>query len=202
MKFNLFLDSSNTDLIVAIYNGDKQLGKVQYEAWQRQSEMMIPEIYKLMDKHHLVKDELEGIIVTIGPGSYTGIRIALTIAKTISLALNCKVYPISSLYSMADFNNPSICLINARSKRSYIGVYDKNNVLLNDCIMENDDVIKYIESHKDYKVIGDVEYLKIDGEKPDISKQISFIYKYLSSDSNPLYIKPIYLKDTYEIKIN
>ena len=45
---------------------------------------------------------------------------------------------------------PSICLINARSGRSYIGVYQDDQILLEDQIMKNDEVLNYIEEHPDY----------------------------------------------------
>jgi len=202
MKSFLFLDSSNIDLIVAFLTKEKVIDFVQYEAWQRQSENMIPEINNLMEKNHIKKEDIEGIIVTIGPGSYTGIRIALTIAKIMSLALGCKVYPISSLWAMADFTKPSIALINARSERSYIGVFDKDKVILNDQIMTNEDAIKYINEHKDFEVFGDLEYLGFSNKKNKIFEQILSILPFLKEAENSLFIKPIYLKENYDTKQN
>ena len=71
-----------------------------------------------------------------GPGSYTGIRIALTIAKTIVFALNIPLYLVSSLQVMKVGDKPTICLTNARSQRSYIGVYQGQKEILSDRIMK------------------------------------------------------------------
>ena len=97
MKYYLLLDSSNTSLTVALGNKDSLIDEISYEAWQTQSEHMIPEINNLLDKHSVSRNDIIGVMVSIGPGSYTGVRIALTIAKVIALALKVNVYPVSAL---------------------------------------------------------------------------------------------------------
>ena len=116
--FVILLDSSNTSLTVGIANQDKVLESISYEAWQSQSEYMIPELDKLLSKYNVNYKDISSVVVSIGPGSYTGVRIAITIAKTIATATGCKLYGISSLRCQKDRKNPSICLINARSGRS------------------------------------------------------------------------------------
>ncbi|MFA6675612.1 MAG: tRNA (adenosine(37)-N6)-threonylcarbamoyltransferase complex dimerization subunit type 1 TsaB, partial [Bacilli bacterium] len=97
MKYTILLDSSNTSLTVGLANDDSLLDSISYEAWQTQSEHMIPELDKLMKKHQVNKDDITSVVTAIGPGSYTGVRIALTIAKTIATALKIDLYPVSSL---------------------------------------------------------------------------------------------------------
>ena len=139
----LLLDSSNIDLSVGICDEHGVIDYVSYEAWQCQSEYMIQEIDKLMNKHNLSKDDLSGVVVNIGPGSYTGIRISLTIAKVTCLALNIPLYALSSLRALQKEFEQSICLMNARSNRSYVGVYDEE-CILSDRVMTNDEVKEYI----------------------------------------------------------
>ena len=79
----VLLDSSNTNLSVGVARDNLLLESISYEAWQRQSEYMIPDLNKLLDKYGISKDEIGEVIVAKGPGSYTGVRIAITIAKTI-----------------------------------------------------------------------------------------------------------------------
>ena len=93
----LLLDSSNTSLSFGVeYNG-KLLGYTSYEAWQAQSEHMIPEIDALLKNYSLNRNDISGVVTAIGPGSYTGVRISLTIAKVIGLCLDVPIYPVSSL---------------------------------------------------------------------------------------------------------
>ena len=192
--YTILLDSSNTNLSVGLARANLLLENISYEAWQQQSEYMIPELNKLLEKYEVKYDEISAVMVAKGPGSYTGVRIAITIAKTMAVALGCKLYAVSSLRVQKDGKNPSICLINARSGRSYIGVYEGNKTLLEDQIMKNDEVLKYIADHPTYSVCGDVKYLGLEAkETNNVLEMLSL--KVALEDVNPLSLKPVYMKD-------
>ena len=190
----VLLDSSNTNLSVGIAKDNLLLEYISYEAWQRQSEYMIVELNKLLEKHNIQKEDIKEVIVAKGPGSYTGVRIAITIAKTIAVALGAKLYAVSSLRVQKDGVRPSICLINARSGRSYVGVYEDQKILLDDCIMKNDEVISYIKDHPDYSVCGETKYLNIEGVMANNLQEMLNLKDSLES-INPLSLKPVYMKD-------
>ena len=190
----ILLDSSNTNLSVGIARDNLLLESISYEAWQRQSEYMIPEIHKLIEKYSVNRDEIGEVIVAKGPGSYTGVRIAITIAKTMAVALNAKLYAVSSLRVQKDGKNPSICLINARSGRSYVGVYEGEKTLLEDQIMKNDEVLSYIAEHPSYSVCGDVGYLGLEIKETNNIIEMLNLKDSLES-INPLSLKPVYMKD-------
>ena len=192
----ILLDSSNTNLSVGIARDNLLLEYISYEAWQRQSEYMIPELDKLLSKYNVSRDEIKEVMVAKGPGSYTGVRIAITIAKTIATALDAILYAVSSLRVQKACKNPSICLINARSGRSYIGVYEDDKVLLDDQIMKNEDVLNYIKEHPNYSVCGDVKYLGLEGViSNNIQEMLSL--KNVLEPVNPLSLKPVYMKEEY-----
>lgn len=191
----LLLDSSNSLLTVGFMKNESLLCYTSYEAWQSQSEKMVPEIDNLMSANNIIKDDIDGIIVAIGPGSYTGVRIALTIAKTIALALQVPVYPVSSLRILKDGNNPSICVINARSGRSYFGVFEGEKVIIPDEIRKNADVLEYIKEHPEYSICGDVKYLGLESHPTNACEQMVLLFKYLRPVENHLGLKPIYMKD-------
>ena len=193
--YTLLLDSSNTSLAVGLAKDNVLLETIIYEAWQEQSEHMIPEIDKLLTKYQVKNEEIKDVMVGIGPGSYTGVRIALTIAKTIAVALNIPVYPVSSLIILKNGNKPSICVINARSNRSYIGVYQAEQALVDDCIMTNDEVKSYINEHPDYIVCGASSYLGIEGYISNVLEEMLSLKESTSPMENSLGLKPVYLKD-------
>ena len=192
---NLLLDSSNIYLSVGIMKDGELLDFTSYESWQTQSENMVPEIDNLLKKHNITRNDINGVVVAIGPGSYTGVRIALTIAKVMALALDIPVYPVSSLHILKDDDKPSICLINARSGRSYFGVYEGSKVIIEDCIKQNDEVINYINEHKEFSVCGDVKYLGFENNNTNVCKQMVSLFKDLKPCENNLGLKPIYMKD-------
>ncbi len=191
----LLLDSSNTSLSVGLEKDGALLAFTSYEAWQEQSEHMIPEIDKLMESNSVSRKDITGVVVSIGPGSYTGVRISLTIAKVIALALEVPIYPVSSLRVLKNNDLPSICLINARSNRSYFGVYKGDEVIVGDTIKTNDEVLEYIKEHPDYSVCGNVKYLGYENLDSNICLQMVSLLKVLSPIENDLALKPVYLKD-------
>ena len=192
----VLLDSSNTNLSVGIARDNLLLDYISYEAWQQQSEFMIPELERLLKKYNVDKSDIKEVVVAKGPGSYTGVRIAITIAKTIATALDAKLYAISSLRAQKDCKNPSICLINARSGRSYIGVYEDEKVLLEDQIMKNEEVINFIKEHPNYSVCGDTRYLGLEGVQSNNIQEMLKLKNVVDS-INPLSLKPVYMKDEY-----
>jgi len=193
--YTLILDSSNTSLSVGLADDNKVIESISYEAWQKQSEFMVPEIDKLLKKYKVDKNELKSIIVAYGPGSYTGVRIAVTIAKTLALALNAQIIPVSSLHALKDGNKPSICLINARSNRSYIGVYEDDKAILEDQIMTNDQVLTYITSHPSFSVMGDVKYLGLNTKPSNVVIEMFSLKEKIKPIYESLSLKPIYMKD-------
>ena len=194
MNYYLFLDSSNTSLTVALATEEKIIEETSYEAWQTQSEHMIPEINALLEKYQVQRNEIAGVVVSIGPGSYTGVRIAITIAKVMAVALNIPVYPVSALQILKMNKKSSICLINARSDRSYIGVYENEKCLLEDQIMTNDEVKQYIREHPDFAICGNTSYLGLNGYKSDIAEEMLSLLKYLKPCPDSRALKPVYLK--------
>lgn len=191
---SILLDSSNTDLYVGLLKEDQVIDSTFYECWQMQSEYMIVELDKLLSKNNVSRESIQDIIVSIGPGSYTGVRIAITIAKVMGTALKCKVYPISSLRILAKYDKQCACVINARNGRSFFGVYFEDKVLIEDCIKTNDEVLKYLDDNPDCLLCGDTKYLGKQGFKENPSRQIQLVKPYLK-DENPLCLKPVYMKD-------
>lgn len=195
MGYTIILDSSNTDLSIGLAKEGVLIDYISYSAWQQQSEFMVKELDTLLTKYEVKNEEIDDLVVSIGPGSYTGVRIALTIAKTIGYALNIPVYPISALQILKRGNSPSVCLINARSNRSYVAVYQGSNVIVSDTIWSNEDVKKYIEEHKDYTICGDTKYLGIEGYKSNVLIEALSVKQSLVKAPDALLIKPVYLKD-------
>ena len=191
----LLLDTSNTNLSVGLAQDHHLLDEIQYDAWQQQSEFLVQEIANILDKNHIERKQIDEIIVSKGPGSYTGVRIAMTVGKTMAFALNKPLFLVSSLEVYKKGSDRSVCLMNARSKRSYIGVYQGHEILLPDTIMENDQIRLYLAAHPDYKVCGDVSYLQMKGEQVDLLENLMNADIMRNKVTDVLSAKPVYLKD-------
>lgn len=197
MKTRLLMDSSNVNLSLAIAQDKIIIYKVSYYAWQRQSEGMIPELEKALEETKLEVNSIDEVIVTLGPGSYTGVRIALTIAKVMTTAnSNIKLKVISSLKAMGNKDEKYISLINARSNRSYIGIYNQGDEVLKDCVLENFKVLNLIEQYQKegYVLKGELDYLNQSGPY-DILNGLPSYADSIEIYQDVLNVKPIYLKD-------
>jgi universal bacterial protein YeaZ len=196
---SLLLDSSNKNLSVGLGSDHVLVDHISYDAWQKQSELLVDEIGKMLKKNHLDRKELDEVVVSKGPGSYTGVRIAMSVAKTIAFALEIPLYLVSSLEAMKVADKPTICLMNARSKRSYIGVYEGEKCLLADTILENNDVSDYIKANPSFVLSGELAQLGLADQPNDV------LVNLLEGDSEknlcrePLAAKPVYLKDSYPV---
>ena len=127
----LYLDTTSSFLYTAIIKEDKLYCEIKEELGNVLSEYTLPRIEEMLNVKGISIDDISKIIVVNGPGSFTGIRIGLTIAKTLAWAKNIPIIPISSLEAMAlssdgdyDYIVPAI---DARRNYLYASIYDKSN---------------------------------------------------------------------------
>lgn len=196
MKY-LLIDSATATLVVAIIID----GEIKYcynkEAGKEMSNIIMPVIEEAFNQTKISPKELNKIFVSNGPGSFTGIRVGLTVAKTMAWALNIPVVPISSLEVIASTytKENNIALIDARRGFVFAGGYDKN---LNN-IMEDQHILL-----SDIKIDGNhISYDNFDCKKPNIDI-IRIIKKHENDNGvNPHQLNPKYLKLTEaEEKLN
>ena len=195
MEYSLILDTSNRLLCVGVANEEKVLSKIQYEAWQRQSEFCLKEVEKVLKENNLSARQISRIVVTIGPGSYTGVRIALTIAKTLAMVNDCPICAISSLQAIAGSNGNKISLMDARSKRAYIGIYKDGKEVEKNKVLPLVEIAEIIKNNPDFEVVGDSSLLGIESNEVDMIDNMFNLSKTLPNVTNTYTLVPNYLKD-------
>src|SRR5574344_379979 len=153
-------------------------------------------------KNTLIPNDIDNIYIVNGPGSFTGTRIGVTIAKVYAYTLNKRVIPISTLkaYATTKTNKKfNVSIIDARHNHVYAGIYDENlNNVFEDKYMNLDDLLKEIDDN--YAI---VTYDEFDFEtiKPDID--ILRIVRENTESVNPHSLNPNYCKLTEaEEKLN
>lgn len=97
----LALDSSTASLAVAAMENNELLKEINASGERNHSVHMHPVIAQVIEEAGLTVDEIDGIAVGVGPGSYTGVRMAVTAAKTLSWAKSIPVAGVSSLHAIA-----------------------------------------------------------------------------------------------------
>ena len=151
-------------------------------------------------------NEVNNIMVVNGPGSFTGVRVGVTVAKTLAWSKNIKVYPISELQLLSTSSEKKyiVPLIDARRGFVYAGIYNKNlKCLLSDQYIALNDLYKLIEKNYDLK---DVEYVSYDKFEYVLEPKINLkklFQKGKFKEVLPHDLVPCYLKNTEaEEKLN
>ena len=191
----LLLDSSNANLSVGLAKDHSIIDFVHYDAWQRQSELMVSEIDNLLKKNGLTRLDIGEVIASKGPGSYTGVRIALTIGKVIACSLDIPLYLVSSLEAMRLPNGLSVCVSNARSKRSYIAIFDGDDTIVADTIWTNEETLRYFDEHPEAHLCGETSHLGRDSENANPLNWLKECDGEAYRVQDPRGAKPVYLKD-------
>ncbi len=152
-----FIDTSSDLLTIAVVSDNKVLAEKSCESIGEHSKYAMVGMSEVLEKAKLKPNSIDKIIVVNGPGSWTGIRIGVTIAKVYAWALNKEVIPLSSLkaYSLSSSGYDNfISVIDARRNHVYAGVYDKNhNNVIEESYMDIDSLNNIIDKLKGTVVI-------------------------------------------------
>jgi tRNA threonylcarbamoyladenosine biosynthesis protein TsaB len=207
----LYIDTSSSYLYSAIVEDNNILGEIKEEYGQSLSEVALPRIVSIFNDNNIKPEDIDKIIVVNGPGSFTGIRIGITIAKVYSWSLNIPITTITSLEAMSlssETEKYHVPAIDARRGYVFAAIYDKNNrQILKPQHIKIEDLKQEMSSLDDYVVITNDEYLdedfdNIEGYNPNLLKIVNY-YKD-KEPINPHAINPDYLKltEAEESKMN
>ena len=198
----LYLDTSSSFLYCGIVEENNLIFSIKKELGKDMSRDTLFEISKKFDENNIHPKSIEKIVLVNGPGSFTGVRIAITIAKTYAWALKIPVVVISSLYAMAisskvesDFIIP---FIDARRGYCYSAIYDKEyNIVMKEQYISINALNIAINSLGDnYAIISnDESLLKHFEYNPDILKIVS-VASVLEPVKDSNLITANYLKST------
>ena len=193
---SLFLNTSVDFLSVAIVKDDVVLDSFYTKLNSDLSKITLSVIDDMLNRLSISKRDIDKIVCVNGPGSFTGLRIGVTIAKVWAYSLNIDIIGVSSLYVLAtgvegDYIVP---IIDARRGYVYAGIYDGNyNVIMNDCYISLEEL-----SNKVSELSSDVVYVSSNGFNGSVvySPNIQRIFKYIdmSNVSNCFSFVPNYLK--------
>ena len=173
----LALDTSTNVATVAILENDVIIGEYSCNRGKTHSQKLMPMIQNLLEKVGLSATDIDAFAASIGPGSFTGLRIGVTTAKAMAFAVQKPVISISTLDALAynlQMSNALICpMIDARNSQVFTAIYkfvdgrlEKLTDYMGIHINELTDIIRPMEGkivllgdacnmHKDY-FIGEV----------------------------------------------
>jgi len=193
----LVIDTCTNRIIVALADNSTIFSFCNEIIENQMSNVIMERIEKCFNEANIKPSEIERVLVAVGPGSYTGIRIGVTIAKTYSWALKCQIIPISSLEVMVSgYEDDKLLVpyIDARRNACFGAIYDKNlKNIFKDKYLKMDELKNELDG-KEYIFVSDDTL--VDCEKPKIDI-LKIINKYKNDTGvNPHELNPVYLKKT------
>jgi len=194
-----YIDTSSSYLYTGIANNQKLLIDCKVNFNKDLSKYTLSEVDKMFKQINLKPDDIDKIIVVSGPGSFTGIRIGMTIAKIFAWSFNKDITTISSLDAMSasiEIDKLVVPIIDARRGYVYAGIYDNDKIVLENQYIKLEKLVSYLKNlNKEYVFITNDKKLQLDNliqYNPDILKIIN---KYKDKKNiNPHLVEPNYLK--------
>ena len=158
----LAVDTSSKICAVAILEDNKVIDEIKLDNGKTHSENLMPIIKEILDKNNLTLKDMNLIAVSVGPGSFTGIRIGIATIKPMAEVYNLPVASVTSLETLArNIENKEkdftiISLIDARNNQVYAGFFDTEYNLKEDEIAEDiDEVLKKAGKYSKIVFVGD-----------------------------------------------
>ncbi len=130
----LYIESATEIGSVALFEGEKLLGNIDYRKAKTHSRLLTAMIQTLLKDMEINPQDLAAIGVSKGPGSYTGLRVGVSTAKGLCMALDKPLISLNSLETLAWAVQPLaiamkawICpMIDARRMEVYCAFFDEN----------------------------------------------------------------------------
>ncbi|WP_347552647.1 tRNA (adenosine(37)-N6)-threonylcarbamoyltransferase complex dimerization subunit type 1 TsaB [Pseudalkalibacillus hwajinpoensis] len=189
----LAIDSSTYCMGVAVMDGDIIVGELITNLKKNHSIRLMPAIEQLLEEVSIKPAELERIVVAEGPGSYTGLRIGISIAKTLAWTLNIPLVGVSSLEILGQngryFNGAIVPFFDARRGQVYKSLFAAKGTLVE---RKSEDSIVLLEDWLNENKDNHDQFLFISNDLVIHQKRIEKILgdKALFSPVSSLYARP------------
>ena len=184
------MDTSHVFLALGILKDDEVLVSFQEACWKKQSEMIFPQLIRMMDENGLKPEDIDRVVISSGPGSYTGVRIAMTIAKVFCSMREVPLFTVPTLLLYAGKEDCRVVL-DARGRRSYTARCTDGHMIGRQLVLENTEI-----PHDAPLLIGDLHLFGEEDRWPDLIRNFLDLKEEWQPAENVHLVKPEYLKDS------
>lgn len=219
----LHIDTTGETALIGLSIQDQIIVEVSNQASQQHASFVQTSIQSICKEHSFYLNQLDGIVVTLGPGSYTGMRVGLASAKGIAYALDKPLIGLSSLALLAKAANKQIdktttsyrlfSMIDARRMEIFGSIYDCNEQALTEeqAIVLDIPYLKALAkkgtiycagsgASKIAQLIEDEQIQILDSQYSVVEMLEMAMIKWEKQDFEDLaYVGPTYIKDVYTI---
>ena len=196
---SLFIDTSTVNVSISIIRDNKILSLISKDIPNMHSKYTTKYIKDCLDQAKIDANDVDNIMVVNGPGSFTGVRIGVTIAKTYGYLIKKDITPVSSLKMLAISSKEKgiiMSIIPANKSSYYVGLYDQDyNMVEEEKCLLKEEVMVLCNRYNPYIVGIDTSVMgkyKINKQNIDVLKIVEYYQD--KEKVNPHKILPNYLK--------
>lgn len=218
----LVFDTSSSWCSVAL-SANGRLYCLAEEQPRKQAQLIMPMIDNVCQQAGIKPKELDGIAFGKGPGSFTGLRIAISVAQGLSLATGARLYGMSSMQALAwqamkqEGAEHVLAIMNAHMGEVFYGAYSKLADAMTECVIPDalcrPEQVDISTLNPDLKWFGAGDGFQFEAELPDTVMQLSSINTRIAPLAESMmdlalqawendeftaaeYQQPVYLRDT------
>lgn len=182
----LYIDTHCDILEIVLFKDGKVLDIERSNSEHNHSSLAMPLLVNLLNKQNMDIHDIQEIIVVNGPGSFTGIRIGITIAKTLAYTLNIPIKVMSSLLikAVSYHEKGHHWFLEEEKNGFYIGEFNELNELLKDYFYLKRSAYEQFVETQDVIVVEKLDYEAI----YEFARDLPCLNPHMV---NPLYVKLI-----------
>jgi len=159
----LGIDTSARTCTACLY-ADRVLSSYTQTDGPTHSQQLLPAVRQILDEGNCSVAQLDAISVSVGPGSFTGLRIGISAVKGLSFSRRIPCVPVSTLEALAtnaaDYEGFTVCaLMDARRGEFYYGLFSIRNGIAHrlkeDCALSGETIAREIASTEKRLILGD-----------------------------------------------
>ena len=180
---SLIIDTSTKYLYIALVKDECILSEKIFEGSKNHAGNSVYQVDLLLKEFNLKTSDLDNVYCGYGPGSYTGVRISVTIAKMLASFQNTKLYAVSSLFlAGSGYDNKNVAVMfDARRGNSFCACFGENSI--EDKLRSNEEFLNSVESFDDLVIVNEAQFkvnpLKVMTNATLVDDVEAFVPKYL-----------------------
>lgn len=136
----LSLDTTAAVATAALFRDGVLLAEREADAGKKHAETALPMIEQLLEETSVSISQIDCFAVDIGPGSFTGVRIGVSLVNALAFATGKKIVPVDALRTLArsagEAQRPVCALIDARNGNAYAALYQAGREIVAPCAVE------------------------------------------------------------------
>ena len=156
----LAIDTSTTHSSCAVMNDNNIVGDFSINQSMSHNEILLVMVDEMLKKLNIDIEDIDLFVAVTGPGSFTGIRIGVTVVKALAMALNKPIVAVNTLEALSFgvfSDKKKIPLIDARGERVYYGVYEgiNNKNIVAPALLTIDELLEEFSDKGEFVFVGD-----------------------------------------------